>query len=60
VLVAEPDVDVIYVTVDGTAMGVLQALSEQDRLDDVTVTGFNGELTFADPTVAGLCWRQLS
>jgi ABC-type sugar transport system substrate-binding protein len=22
---------------------VLQALSEQDRLDDVTVTGFNGE-----------------
>ena len=50
----------IYVTVDGTAMGVLQALSEQDRLDDVTVTGFNGELTFADPTVAGLCWRQLS
>lgn len=42
-LVAQPDLDVIYVNADDTAMGVLQALSEQRRLDDVTVTGFNGE-----------------
>ncbi|MDI6909365.1 substrate-binding domain-containing protein [Nocardioides sp.] len=42
-LAAEPDLDVIYVNADDTAMGVLQALVEQDRIDDVTVTGFNGE-----------------
>jgi ribose transport system substrate-binding protein len=42
-LVAQPELDVIYVNADDTAMGVLQALEEQDRLDDVTVTGFNGE-----------------
>ena len=42
-LAAKPDLDVIYVNADDTAMGVLQALAEQDRLDDVTVTGFNGE-----------------
>lgn len=42
-LVAQPDLDVITVHADDTAMGVIQALSEQNRLQDVLVTGFNGE-----------------
>lgn len=42
-LTAVPDVDAIYVNADDTAMGVLQALREAGRLEDVIVTGFNGE-----------------
>lgn len=42
-LMAQPDLGVITVYADDTAMGVLQALSEQNRLADVLVTGFNGE-----------------
>lgn len=42
-LSAYPDVDVIYVNADDTAMGVIQALVEQGKVDDVVVTGFNGE-----------------
>jgi ribose transport system substrate-binding protein len=52
-LSAYADVDVIYVNADDTAMGVIQALTEQGKVDDVVVTGFNGEPQAFDAIRAG-------